>query len=206
MTEQGATILSAKDAAKRAGVTKRAVYEWINDGFLPAKRNGRGMWEIAGNDIDKFMSSRELPSYSQTYLLSVDGYSLTQLRIEANLSMEKLAAYFPGCNKSTISRWEQEEMIPSYERMWKLVEIFGTTEFIRLNGKAVVTEAEQAKLQTIRPDAVIGRLNPKAALTVFEADRLRKLFPNRDLVVLRLNNEVVLTAEEIEAVKKLREG
>lgn len=118
------------------------------------------------------------PKDKEKTLLTVDGYALTQLRIKAGMPMSVLVKHFPGCNKSTISRWEQGIWNPSEERLWKLVEIFGTTEFIRLNGKVVVTGEE--------------------------VEELSKMFPNRDL--FRLNNKVILTAEEIEAVKKLREG
>lgn len=145
------------------------------------------------------------PKNKERSLLTVDGYALTQVRINAGLSLSQLVKHI-GCNKSTVSRWETGELNPDPERLWKLVAIFKTTVFIRLNGKAAVTEMELKTLQAMRREFVIGRLNPKAALTVQEAEQLDRLFPDRDLVVLRLNNEVVLTAEEIKAVKKLREA
>jgi len=113
------------------------------------------------------------------YLLTVDGAALTKARMKSNLSLEKVVQRFgEGMNKSTVSRWEQGVLNPSPERLWKLVELFGTNDFVRLNDKATITEAEELVLRGLRRELVIGRLNGKA----------------------------VLTAEEIEVVRKMREG
>ena len=120
----------------------------------------------------------ETRQYSANNLLTVDGAALSRARINSQLSMEDLVKEFPGCNKSTVSRWEQGILSPSIERLLKLVTLFGTNDFVRLNGKATITEAEELVLRGLRRELVIGRLNGKA----------------------------VLTAEEIEVVRKMREG
>ena len=117
--------------------------------------------------------------YSASNLLTVDGAALSLARINSQLSMEDLVQRLgEGMNKSTVSRWEQGILQPSQERLFALVELFGTNDFVRLNDKATITEAEELVLRGLRRELVIGRLNGKA----------------------------VLTAEEIEVVRKMREG
>ena len=117
--------------------------------------------------------------YSASNLLTVDGAALSLARINSQLSMEDLVQRLgEGMNKSTVSRWEQGILQPSQERLFALVELFGTNDFVRLNDKATITEAEELVLRGLRRELVIGRLNGKA----------------------------LLTAEEIEVVRKMREG
>ena len=117
--------------------------------------------------------------YSASNLLTVDGAALSLARINSQLSMEDLVQRLgEGMNKSTVSRWEQGILQPSQERLFALVELFGTNDFVRLNDKATITEAEELVLRGLRRELVIGRLNGK----------------------------VLLTAEEIEVVRKMREG
>lgn len=73
------------------------------------------------------------------YLLSirnrfkVNGKALTEARIAKNLSLQDIATSMDGCNKSSVSRWEQGTLVPSEERIFKLVELLGTTAFIEPN-------------------------------------------------------------------------
>jgi transcriptional regulator with XRE-family HTH domain len=60
----------------------------------------------------------------------VDGKKLSEARIAANLSMEDVAAALGGCNKSSVSRWEQERLVPSEERIFKMVKLFKTDAFV----------------------------------------------------------------------------
>jgi transcriptional regulator with XRE-family HTH domain len=127
----------------------------------------------------QFMETKAEKRYSTTYLLTVDGAALTKARFDSNITLESVAHYIgPGMNKSTVSRWEQGILQPSPERLAALVKLFGTNDFIRLNDKATITDAEKLVLQGLRKELVVDRLNGKA----------------------------VLTAEEIEVVRKMREG
>ena len=85
------------------------------------------------------------------YLLTVDGAALTKARFKSQLSMEDLVQRLgEGMNKSTVSRWETDVLQPSPERLWKLVDLFGTQDFIRLNGKAVLTAEEIEVVRKLR--------------------------------------------------------
>jgi transcriptional regulator with XRE-family HTH domain len=85
------------------------------------------------------------------YLLTVDGAALTKARFKSQLSMEDVVQQLGvGVNKSSVSRWEQGVLNPSPERLWKLVDIFGTQDFIRLNGKAVLTAEEIEVVRKLR--------------------------------------------------------
>jgi transcriptional regulator with XRE-family HTH domain len=88
--------------------------------------------------------------YSAQNLLTIDGAALTRARIKSQLSMEDLVQGFPGCNKSTISRWEQGVLVPSSERLFALVELLGTYDFVRLNGKTVLTKEEIEVVRKLR--------------------------------------------------------
>ena len=85
------------------------------------------------------------------YLLTVDGAALTKTRCDNGLSLEDVAQRIgSGVNKSSVSRWEQSILTPSPERLWKLVDLFGTQEFIRLNGKAILTADEIEVVRKLR--------------------------------------------------------
>lgn len=90
-------------------------------------------------------------THSSQYLLTVDGAALTKERCNNGLSVEEVALRIgPGMNKSTVSRWETGMLQPSPERLWKLVDLFGTNDFIRLNGKAVLTAEEIEVVRKLR--------------------------------------------------------
>ena len=59
----------------------------------------------------------------------VDGAKLSEARVKAGMAMEGIAAALE-CNKSQVSRWEQGVLVPSEERIWKLVELLGSSGFI----------------------------------------------------------------------------
>ena len=95
----------------------------------------------------EFMETKNI----SRYLLTVDGNALTKARMKKGLSLEKMVQRLSdGLNKSTVSRWEQSVLNPSPERLWKLVDILGTQNFIRLNGKAVLTAEEIEVVRKMR--------------------------------------------------------
>jgi transcriptional regulator with XRE-family HTH domain len=126
---------------------------------------------------NSFMAYLRTEQIGAGKLLTIDGASLTSVRVSAQVSMEELAGKLE-CNKAQISRWEQGQFIPSQERIFKMIELFGTSNFVRLNDKAEITAHERSVVRGLRDELVVERLNGKA----------------------------VLTAEEIEVVRKLREG
>lgn len=73
--------------------------------------------------------------------LLVYGSKLTTARIDAGLSATEVARRI-GCNKSSISLWEQEKLTPSEERLLKLVEMYGTAEFLDWNSVSLDRLAE----------------------------------------------------------------
>jgi transcriptional regulator with XRE-family HTH domain len=86
-----------------------------------------------------------------SYLLTVDGAALTRARMKSGLRAEDVAQSLgDGVNKSSVSRWEQDVLQPSPARLWKLVDLFGTQDFIRLNGKAVLTAEEIEVVRKLR--------------------------------------------------------
>lgn len=88
---------------------------------------------------------------SKTCLLTVDGATLTKARLRKRLGQDDVAARLGGeTSKSSVSRWETGAMQPSMERLFKLVEILGTDNFIRLNGKAVLTAEEIEVVRNLR--------------------------------------------------------
>ena len=61
----------------------------------------------------------------------VDGAKLAQARIDAGLSILQVSiALNDGCNKGSVSRWEQGKLNPSEVRILKMAGLFGTTSFI----------------------------------------------------------------------------
>lgn len=71
-------------------------------------------------------------NYSISNKLVVNGAALSRARIDANFSMDDVAKAL-GCNKSSVSRWEQERLVPSEERINKLAEMYGTWAFVQGN-------------------------------------------------------------------------
>ena len=64
--------------------------------------------------------------------LMVYGTKLTAARINAGLSGSEVARRL-GCNKGHITKWETELLTPSEERLFKLIEMYGTTDFLEWN-------------------------------------------------------------------------
>ncbi len=63
--------------------------------------------------------------------LRVVGETLTAARLAAGMSLQDVVdALADGCNKSSVSRWEQGTLIPSQERILKLVVIFKRGDFV----------------------------------------------------------------------------
>jgi transcriptional regulator with XRE-family HTH domain len=61
----------------------------------------------------------------------VDGAKLTEARLAAGLSLLDVARKLgDGCNKSSVSRWEQGLLNPSPERIEKLAKMYGRRGFI----------------------------------------------------------------------------
>lgn len=89
-------------------------------------------------------------TYSKKSLLTVDGASLTSARCRARLSIEAVAAKLDGCNQSSVSRWEQSKLMPSVERIFALVDLYGTNDFVRLNGRVVLTAEEIEVVRKLR--------------------------------------------------------
>lgn len=72
--------------------------------------------------------------YSKSNKFIVDGAKLCKARIDAQISMDEVAEML-GCNKSSVSRWEQGRLQPSEARIQKLTEILGTVNFVQANTK-----------------------------------------------------------------------
>jgi predicted transcriptional regulator len=96
------------------------------------------------------MGNSKPKQYSKTSLLSVDGEALTSARVNAQMSVGDVAKKLNGCNQSSVSRWEQGKLIPSQERIFALVEMYGTFNFVRLNGRAVLTAEEIEAVRKLR--------------------------------------------------------
>ena len=71
-------------------------------------------------------------TYSKINRIRVDGAKLTAARMDANKSLEDVAKEF-RCNKSSVSRWEQGTLIPSEERIMRMVMMFGRGDFVIKN-------------------------------------------------------------------------
>ncbi len=68
---------------------------------------------------------------TKKHTLYVHGGKLTEARIAANLSLSDVAkAMGKTCNKSSVSRWEQDKLNPSDGRVRKLVKLLGTKDFV----------------------------------------------------------------------------
>lgn len=93
--------------------------------------------------------SEKKKQHSLEYLLTVDGAALSAARVRAEISMDELAAKFQ-CSKGQISKWEQSKLQPSPERLWAMVDLFGTNNFVRLNGKAKLTDEEIEAVRRLR--------------------------------------------------------
>ena len=72
--------------------------------------------------------------------LIVNGAKLTEARLACGKSLSDVAVYLnDGCPKSTVCRWEMEILVPSEDRLQKLVTLLGTISFVVPNpqhGKA----------------------------------------------------------------------
>ena len=68
--------------------------------------------------------------YKKKNTILVDGAKLSAARVNANLSMDDVANHL-GCNKSSVSRWEQGTLNPSEERIMELVKLYRCGDFIR---------------------------------------------------------------------------
>ena len=89
--------------------------------------------------------------YSSTYLLTVDGASLTRARLAKGFGVADVVKELgDGMNKSTVSRWETGMLQPSPQRLFALVDLFGANDFVRLNGKAVLTSEEIEVVRKLR--------------------------------------------------------
>lgn len=84
------------------------------------------------------------------YLLTVDGEALTSARVGVQLKQEDVAQRVGGINKSTVCRWEQGLTNPNQDQVFALVELFGTNDFVRLNGRAVLTAEEIEVVRKLR--------------------------------------------------------
>lgn len=59
----------------------------------------------------------------------VDGKRLSEVRIAAGKSLDEVAAAC-GCNRSSVSRWEQGKLTPSEERIAAMIKFLGTDVFV----------------------------------------------------------------------------
>lgn len=63
--------------------------------------------------------------------MHIDGAKLSDARVAANLSMEDVvAALGDGCNRSSVSRWEQGTLRPSDKRIQQLILLYKQGDFI----------------------------------------------------------------------------
>lgn len=74
------------------------------------------------------------PEYhpSRVNAVVVDGKLLADARIAANLSLQDVANHL-GCNKSSVSRWEQGTLTPTEERITKMMKLFKRGDFVIAN-------------------------------------------------------------------------
>lgn len=73
--------------------------------------------------------------------LKVDGVKMTAARIAASLSGAEVARRL-GCNKGSVCKWEMNHLIPSEERLFRLIEMFGTADFLDWNSVGLDRLAE----------------------------------------------------------------
>lgn len=63
--------------------------------------------------------------------VKIDPVRLSNARLAREMSLEEVAeALGDGCNKSSVSRWEQGVLNPSKDRVHKLVDLYGTNDFV----------------------------------------------------------------------------
>jgi transcriptional regulator with XRE-family HTH domain len=73
-----------------------------------------------------------MPVNRKSSRLAVNGKALSDLRIAARLRLEDIADAL-GCHKAQVSRWEQEESVPSEENIHRMAEILKSYEFVKGN-------------------------------------------------------------------------
>jgi len=64
--------------------------------------------------------------------IQVDGGRLTAARIAAGLTQEQVSDAL-NCTRSYIGKWETGWLFPNEERVFKLVKLYGTMNFVRIN-------------------------------------------------------------------------
>ena len=62
--------------------------------------------------------------------ITVDGEALSRVRVEAEMSLDDVAREV-GCNRSSVSRWERGQRVPSGKIILSLLAIFKTDKFLR---------------------------------------------------------------------------
>lgn len=62
----------------------------------------------------------------------VDGAKLTEVRLGAGLRLIDVAKRL-GTGKGSVSKWELGTLVPSEERIEKMVKMFGTNSFVKAN-------------------------------------------------------------------------
>lgn len=85
-------------------------------------------------DVVEMGTEQKTFRYSKSNKFIVDGAKLSKARIDAQMSMDDVAEVL-GCNKSSVSRWEQGKLQPSETRIQKLTQLLGTVDFVRANSK-----------------------------------------------------------------------
>jgi len=73
--------------------------------------------------------------YTQIARVKVNGKLLTDARIAANMSMEDVAKAL-GCNKSSVSKWERNKLLPDEGRILQMVMLFNDHKFLVRNEEA----------------------------------------------------------------------
>jgi transcriptional regulator with XRE-family HTH domain len=96
----------------------------------------------------RFMEKKRKNNYA-VYLLTANGAALTKARLRKRLAQEEVAQRV-GIDKSTICRWEQGVIQTPQDKVFQLVELLGTDDFVRLNGKVVLTKEEIEAVRQLR--------------------------------------------------------
>lgn len=73
-----------------------------------------------------------MATYKHRNRVTIDGKTLSDVRKTLDVSLKVLADRL-GCNQGSVSKWEQGKLVPSEERIWKMVEMFGTNSFVKVN-------------------------------------------------------------------------
>ena len=122
-------------------------------------------------------------------VIKVNGIALTNARLKANLSMQAVVdAMNDGCNRSSVSRWEQGVLTPSIVRMEKLAELYGTRAFI------VVKEIHA--LAKNRKGAITKKRNP---LTAKRNREVVRLYMAKTFSKMELTKIFKMSYKEVEA-------